>query len=315
MRYIYITTNLVNNKKYIGQRKLQPNKNPETDNYFGSGTLLLKAVKKYGKHNFTKEILHKCNTQEKADKLETLEITKHNAVDSDEYYNILSGGQFGRSEKHSSETSKYMKEYYSNDYNYTCLALKKNRDRYLRGLNPITNTIHQRDIKRLKNTIIASNMKRNRIEKNKVLKLIRKANKVYISSERRIEIAKASWSNKEDKLIAIRKGQAKRTQMLRDTNDVHIKPEVCKELSRIRLTKSHNYIGLYLLDNGVSKIANIRKSIQNLYTRVYKDEANMYKQMDNVMSKMMSEYGVAIDREYMIELTLQGRRAKSLTIN
>ena len=49
------------------------------------------------------------------------------------------------------------------------------------------------------------------------------------------------------------------------------------------------------------------------YTRAYKDEANLYKQIDNVMNKMMSEYGVAIDREYMIQLTLQGRYAKSLS--
>ena len=39
---IYKTTNLVNGKIYIGQ---DSNNNP---NYYGSGTLLHKAIKKYG---------------------------------------------------------------------------------------------------------------------------------------------------------------------------------------------------------------------------------------------------------------------------
>ena len=46
--YIYLTTNLRNAKKYIGQHK-----GSKLDaNYFGSGTLIAKALHKYGKTNF-----------------------------------------------------------------------------------------------------------------------------------------------------------------------------------------------------------------------------------------------------------------------
>ena len=52
MAYIYLTTNLVNGKKYIGQHN-----GSIKDDYLGSGVLLVKAIKKYGKENFKKEIL------------------------------------------------------------------------------------------------------------------------------------------------------------------------------------------------------------------------------------------------------------------
>jgi len=51
MAIIYITTNLINFKIYVG---FYNGNNPK---YLGSGDLLLKAIKKYGRNNFRKEIL------------------------------------------------------------------------------------------------------------------------------------------------------------------------------------------------------------------------------------------------------------------
>jgi len=54
--YIYKTTNLLNGKIYIGQHQ-----KPYFDyNYFGSGKLIVYAVKKHGKENFKVEILRRC---------------------------------------------------------------------------------------------------------------------------------------------------------------------------------------------------------------------------------------------------------------
>lgn len=55
---IYLTTNLINGKKYIGK---DINNNPK---YLGSGSILKKAIKKYGKENFKKEILECCSSKE-----------------------------------------------------------------------------------------------------------------------------------------------------------------------------------------------------------------------------------------------------------
>jgi len=49
--YIYKTTNLITKKFYIGKHSSQ---NIEIDTYLGSGILLERAIKKYGKHNFKK---------------------------------------------------------------------------------------------------------------------------------------------------------------------------------------------------------------------------------------------------------------------
>ena len=59
--YIYKTTNKVNNKVYIGQHQAEIF---EPDKYLGSGTLLRRAIKKYGKENFTVELIEECETYE-----------------------------------------------------------------------------------------------------------------------------------------------------------------------------------------------------------------------------------------------------------
>lgn len=92
--YIYLTTNTVNNKKYIGQRRAF-NCSPEDDDYLGSGTILQRAIKFYGKENFVKEILETCDSIEELNEAEKKWISYYNAVVSDEFYNIASGGLAG----------------------------------------------------------------------------------------------------------------------------------------------------------------------------------------------------------------------------
>ena len=59
---VYQITNLINDKIYIGIHST----NDINDNYFGSGTILNKAIKKYGKQNFKKEVLYIFDEKEKA---------------------------------------------------------------------------------------------------------------------------------------------------------------------------------------------------------------------------------------------------------
>ena len=88
--YIYLTINKINGKKYIGQHKGEPN-----DSYLGSGTLLKRAIDKYGKENFEKEIICLCSSQEELDEKEKYYIKLYDAVNSEEFYNIAEGGLGG----------------------------------------------------------------------------------------------------------------------------------------------------------------------------------------------------------------------------
>lgn len=81
---IYKTTNLINNKIYIGKDKKNNSK------YLGSGKILKRAIKKYGKENFKKEILETCIDLEHLNEREKYWIE---VLTPD--YNIAKGGDGG----------------------------------------------------------------------------------------------------------------------------------------------------------------------------------------------------------------------------
>lgn len=107
--FIYITTNHINGKRYIGQKSYSQN---NWKSYLGSGIYLNRAIKKYGKENFSKEIIEDCETKEILDEREKYWINYYNAVESDDYYNIASGGDGGNTiVGYSEEQLEQYKEY------------------------------------------------------------------------------------------------------------------------------------------------------------------------------------------------------------
>jgi len=74
--YVYITTNLINEKQYVGSHETD-NLN---DNYLGSGTLFRRAIQKYGKEKFKRKILKKYKIIEKARLAEKVFIKKFNTI-------------------------------------------------------------------------------------------------------------------------------------------------------------------------------------------------------------------------------------------
>lgn len=84
---VYLTTNKINGKTYVGQHKYMK----LYDGYIGSGTLLKRAIKKYGKENFEIEYLETDLTEDEVDWYEQWYITVLNPD-----YNLQMGGQGAR---------------------------------------------------------------------------------------------------------------------------------------------------------------------------------------------------------------------------
>ena len=91
--FVYLTTNKINGKRYIGQRYYDTKEKWKL--YLGSGKILKDAIKKYGRDNFTVEILENCKTKEILNDKEKYWIKKYNAVVDDSFYNIAIGGDGG----------------------------------------------------------------------------------------------------------------------------------------------------------------------------------------------------------------------------
>ena len=102
MPIVYLITNKINNKKYVGADK---NNNPK---YFGSGLKIKLALKKHGKENFNKEIIEECDLNNLY-KREKYWIKFYDAVVSNEFYNISEGGCGGNLLNNNESYEKWLK--------------------------------------------------------------------------------------------------------------------------------------------------------------------------------------------------------------
>lgn len=78
---VYKTTNLINGKIYIGIHST----NNINDGYIGSGKALKCDINKYGKENFSREILYYCADREAARLLESTIVDKKFLINNDTY--------------------------------------------------------------------------------------------------------------------------------------------------------------------------------------------------------------------------------------
>lgn len=109
--YIYLVTNTINNKKYIGKHKSK-----SFDHlYFGSGKLIKEALKTYGKKNFKIEIIEWCSTKEELCEKERYWVNYFNCAHNDDYYNLYNGS-CGSTEV-SQETKLKLSRAFSGDKN------------------------------------------------------------------------------------------------------------------------------------------------------------------------------------------------------
>ena len=88
--FIYKTTNIITGKYYIGMHSTDD----VDDGYFGSGTLLIRSIKKYGVESHTREILEYVDTREELVKREK-QIVSIELISEDSCMNLMVGGEGG----------------------------------------------------------------------------------------------------------------------------------------------------------------------------------------------------------------------------
>ena len=86
--FIYITTNMCNGKRYLGQKRFDY----KWPYYIGSGKVFQRAVEKYGKENFVRNIIDIAYSKEELNKKEYDYSIFFNVVASDDWYNMVVGG-------------------------------------------------------------------------------------------------------------------------------------------------------------------------------------------------------------------------------
>lgn len=105
---IYKITNTKNGKIYIGKHQTV-NVN---DSYFGSGIALERAIKKYGKKYFTKEVLYIFDNEVDMNNKEK-ELVNEEFISTNMTYNLGVGGEGGslfKGRKHTEETKRRLSE-------------------------------------------------------------------------------------------------------------------------------------------------------------------------------------------------------------
>jgi len=107
--YIYLTTNIENQKQYIGRHK-----GVFTSSYLGSGVALKHSIIKYGEDSFSVFPIFFAYTNEDLNIAERHFIDEYGAVDNKNFYNIMPGGHNSGKSKTRSQS---LKLYYENNPN------------------------------------------------------------------------------------------------------------------------------------------------------------------------------------------------------
>lgn len=129
--FLYKTTNKINGKIYVGVRSSKTDPMVSFDGYLGSGLIFKKAVKKYGKKSFNREVMVICEDAKYAYFLEERFVSDVFIKDKNNY-NIVVGGKGGyigsdfynnkENRKKISERSKKISEQFIIDYGEQAMA-------------------------------------------------------------------------------------------------------------------------------------------------------------------------------------------------
>jgi group I intron endonuclease len=146
--YIYKITSKIDGRFYIGKCEKTIN---DSENYFGSGILIKKMIRKYGIENFEKEILFETFDKEYLNKMEIFFIEKFKSRERKEGgLNIAMGGLGGDTISCHPNIEIISENYKNWNYKYWTDDKRKERSlKYAGENNPFANKKHKEETKKL----------------------------------------------------------------------------------------------------------------------------------------------------------------------
>ena len=128
---VYVHTNKINGKKYVGQTGQRPERRWQNGYGYEKSPHFWRAIQKYGWDNFEHEIIASNLTKEEADNFEKLLINRLDLQGRESGYNLKDGGSYGSipeetrqkireantGRHHSDETKKQMSAMKTGDKN------------------------------------------------------------------------------------------------------------------------------------------------------------------------------------------------------
>lgn len=237
--HIYKITNTINSKVYIGMST------KDNDSYFGSGVIISKAIKKYGKEHFIKEIIETCENIEQLQIREQYWINYYKSILNNNCYNVHEGGKGGNWKKWM--TKERLDE--------VILNLKNGGGQFKKGKTPwnkglkysnekISNALKgkKQDIKSVeKRSIKLKGKKRSDDQKKNISNSLKEVYKDGFSEEHK---NKLSQSHKGIKMTEITK------QKLRVKKETVICPH-CKKVGGIPIMHRYHFNNCKLIKNNV----------------------------------------------------------------
>jgi mRNA-degrading endonuclease RelE of RelBE toxin-antitoxin system len=203
---IYMVTNTINDKIYIGKHQT----NKVDDDYYGSGKGIIAAIKKYGKENFRKTVLHIFDTEEEMNNKEK-ELVTEEFLSRMDTYNAGVGGEGGphfKGKRHSKDTKLRISKSVKNS---TRVISKETRRIYSENMIKM-NKDPKIIKKRRNNTDYSKRKKFDNPQKGKVTCIDKNCNTVFIDSA----VYKSQVGDSRDwDFVAMRSCEGKRRLDLR----------------------------------------------------------------------------------------------------
>ena len=253
--YTYLIINLINNKVYYGVRSCECVPKNDTK-YMGSGTIIKRAIEKYGIEKFTKDVDKVFKTRDEANLYEAKIVDKE-YIEREDTYNLKTGGSNGFPNK---ETKIKMSEAQMGEKNHRYGVKASNETRKKMsikrsGINHPLYGIARSD--ETKKKLRVANLGKKHTKETKLKMSIANKGKI-LTEETKIKISESH----KNRIISSEDRMIKSMGMKGDKNPMYGKTHSKNTKNKMSKSSSKSYIVMSPFGEEY-KITNLKKFCEN----------------------------------------------------